>query len=124
MTNIEGKKISQPQITAADSNAEYVYIIEDKEVWFIDYIIGIAFKTPIDFKTTNRFSTGLQESGRSYKELYDIKDFQDYMEEKVGQEIDIESSIDPITNLEKDDRRIIFHTYKKVSMTPGKEACL
>ena len=46
--NIEGKKISQPQITAADSNAEYVYIIEDKEVWFIDYIVGIAFKTPID----------------------------------------------------------------------------
>lgn len=49
MTNIEGKgrKISQPQITAQDSNAEYIYIIEDKEVWFIDYIIGIAFKTPI-----------------------------------------------------------------------------
>jgi hypothetical protein len=43
------------------------------------------------------------------------------MEEKVGQEIDIESSIDPITNLEKDDRRIIFRTYKKASITPGKE---
>ena len=36
------------------------------------------------------------------------------MEEKVGQEIDIESSIDPITNLEKDDRRIIFHTNKSI----------
>src|SRR5215208_5836345 len=113
MVNTKAKKISQPQFTAEDSNAEYVYIIEDKEVWFIDYTIGIAFKTPVDFRTINRYSIGLLESGRSYTELYDIKDFQDYMEEKVGQEIDIESSIDPITNLEKDDRRIIFHTYKK-----------
>jgi len=55
MTNTEGRKISQPRITAQDSNAEYVYIIEDKEVWFIDYIIGIAFKTPIDFRTINRY---------------------------------------------------------------------
>ena len=112
-TEKKEKKNSQSQTIDGDSNAEYIYIIEDQEVWFIDYIIGIAFKTPIDFKTTNRFSTGLQESGRSYKELYDIKDFQDYMEEKVGQEIDIESSIDPITNLEKDDRRIVFHVNKK-----------
>src|ERR671914_694855 len=120
MRNTEG----QPQLTAGDSNAEYVYIIEDKEVWFIDYVIGVAFKTPVDFRTINRYGIGLLESGRSYTELYDIKDFQDYMEEKVGQEIDIESSIDPITNLEKDDRRIIFHTYKKVSTTPGKEVRL
>jgi hypothetical protein len=42
MSNTEGKKISQPQSTAEDSNAEYLYIIDDKEVWFIDYIIGIA----------------------------------------------------------------------------------
>jgi hypothetical protein len=41
MTNTEGRKISQPRITAQDSNAEYVYIIKDKEVWLIDYIIGI-----------------------------------------------------------------------------------
>jgi hypothetical protein len=113
MSNIEEKKNSQPQITAGDPNAEYIYIIEDQEIWFIDYIIGIAFKTPVDFRTVNRYGIGLQESGRSYKELYDIKDFQDYLEGKVGQEIDIESSIDPITNLEKDDRRIIFHTNKK-----------
>jgi hypothetical protein len=55
MTNTEGNKISQPHITAQDSNAEYIYIIEDKEVWFIDYIIGIAFKTPIDFRTIDRY---------------------------------------------------------------------
>jgi hypothetical protein len=113
MINIKGEKISQPQITAADSNAEYVYIIEDNEVWFIDYIIGVGFKTPVDFRTINRCNIGLLESGRSYTELCDIKDFQDYMEEKVGQEIDIESSIDPVTNLEKDDKRIVFHPHKK-----------
>jgi hypothetical protein len=114
MSNTEEKKNNnQPKITTGNSNAEYVYIIENQEVWFIDYIVGIAFKTPIDFRTINRYGIGLLESGRSYTELDDIKDFQDYMEEKVGQEIDIESSIDPITNLEKDDRRIIFRTYKK-----------
>lgn len=119
MNNSEENKKSHPQITANDSNAEYVYVIEEQEVWFIDYIIGIAFKTPIDFRTVNKYGIGLQESGRSYKELFDIKDFQDYMEEKVGQEIDIESSIDPITNLENDDRRIIFHTNKKASNGNG-----
>jgi hypothetical protein len=113
MSTTKEKKNNQPKITTGNSNAEYVYIIENREVWFIDYIVGIAFKTPIDFRTINRYGIGLLESGRSYTELYDIKDFQDYMEEKVGQEIEIESSIDPITNLEKDDRRIIFHTYKK-----------
>jgi hypothetical protein len=115
MTNTEENKISQPEITAHDLNVEYIYIIEDKEVWFIDYIIGIAFKTPIDFRTIDRYGIGLQESGRSYTELNDIKDFQDYVEEKVGQEIDIESSIDPITRLEKDDKRIVFHPQKKMS---------
>ena len=113
MTNTEGNKISQPQITAEDSNAEYIYIIQDKEVWFIDYIVGIAFKTPIDFRTINRYGIGLLESEGAYTELYDIKDFQDYMEEKVGQEIDIESSIDPMTKLEKDDKRIVFTPIKK-----------
>jgi hypothetical protein len=111
MSNIEGKKNSQSQITAEDSNAEYLYIIEDKEVWFVDYIIGIAFKTPVDFRTINRYGIGLLESGRSYTELYDIKDFQDYMEDRVGQEIVIESSIDPVTKLDKDDRRIVFHPH-------------
>jgi hypothetical protein len=124
MSNTEEKKNNQQKVTTGNSNAEYVYIIENQEVWFIDYIVGIAFKTPVDFRTINRYGIGLLESGRSYTELYDIKGFQDYMEEKVGQEIDIESSIDPITNLEKEDRRIIFHTYKKISTAPGKEVRL
>jgi hypothetical protein len=35
------------------------------------------------------------------------------MENRVGQEIDIESSIDPVTKLDKDDKRIVFHPHKK-----------
>jgi hypothetical protein len=34
------------------------------------------------------------------------------MEEKIGQEIDIESSIDPITNIELDDMRVTWHVLK------------
>jgi hypothetical protein len=113
MTNTEEKKISQPQISGQGSNAEYIYIIENKEVWFIDYIVGVGFKTPIDFRTTNRYGIGLLESGRTYTELYDIKDFQDYMEDKIGQEIDIESSIDTVTKIEKNDKRIVFHPRRK-----------
>jgi hypothetical protein len=105
-------------VVAASTNAEYAYIIEDQDVWFIDYIIGIAFKTPVDYSTskkvhddntTNTHTNGLLESGRPYREFYDIKDFQDYMEDKTCQEIVIESSVDPLTNMEKDDRRIIWH---------------
>ena len=96
------------------ANAEYVYIIEDEDVWFIDYVIGIAFKTPVDFSICKKESTrnaivGLLESGRPYTQFQDIKDFQDYIEDKIGQEIVIESSVDPITNVEKDDRRIVWH---------------
>jgi hypothetical protein len=40
-----------------------------------------------------------------------MKDFQDYMEDKIGQEIAIESSVDPITNVERDDRRIVWYVY-------------
>ena len=98
---------------ASSSNAEYAYIIEDEDVWFVDYIIGIAFKTPIDFSKYKKTSSsnaivGLLESGRPYMEFQDIKDFQDYMEDKIGQEIAIESSVDPITNVERGDRRIVW----------------
>ena len=57
MSNTEKKerKNIKPHAIDGCSDAEYIYIIDDQEVWFIDYIIGIAFKTPIDFRTTNRF---------------------------------------------------------------------
>lgn len=100
--------------TTTPTNAEYAYIIEDEDVWFIDYIIGIAFKTPVDFSKYKKYhasnaTVGLLESGRPYTEFQDIKDFQDYMEDKIGQEITIESSVDPITNVERDDRRIVWY---------------
>ena len=99
---------------ASSANAEYAYIVEDEDVWFVDYIIGIAFKTPVDFSKYKKYSAnnatvGLLESGRPYTEFQDIKDFQDYMEDKIGQEITIESSVDPITNAERDDRRIVWY---------------
>jgi hypothetical protein len=76
-------------------NAEYAYIVQTQEIWFIDYIIGIAFNAPIDFRD------GLLKSGRPYKEFKDIKDFQDYMDDTFGHEIDIESSVDPTTMQEQ-----------------------
>jgi hypothetical protein len=106
-------QIKQLSSTTTSANAEYAYIIQDEDVWFIDYIIGIAFKTPVDFskykKDTSNAMVGLLESGRPYTEFQDIKDFQDYMEDKIGQEIAIESSVDPITNVERDDRRIVWY---------------
>jgi hypothetical protein len=35
------------------------------------------------------------------------------MEDRVGQEIDIESSLDPVTKQDKSDKRIVFHPHKK-----------
>jgi len=85
-----------------DIDAEYAYIVQTQEIWFIDYIIGIAFVAPIDFRE------GLLKSGRPYREFSDIKDFQDFMDEIFGHEIDIESSVDPITKEEqKYSKRII-----------------
>jgi hypothetical protein len=107
--------MSKDSERSSAANAEYVYIIQDKNVWFIDYIIGIAFKTPVDFTTSNKTqngtvsnTNGLLESGRPYREFTDIKDFQDYIEDRVGQEIEIESSVEVVTNIERDDRRIIW----------------
>ncbi|MGB8937951.1 MAG: hypothetical protein WCC17_22910 [Candidatus Nitrosopolaris sp.] len=34
-------------VFSTEANAEYVHLIEDVSVWFIDYIIGVAFRTPI-----------------------------------------------------------------------------
>ena len=102
-------------VSSTELNAEYVHLIEDANVWFIDYVIGVAFRTPINF--TDKMN-GLCESGRPYREFSDFKDFQDYMEDYVGQEIVMESTIDPTTHIEGDDRRITWHVNNdKVSDT-------
>ena len=87
-------------VFSTEANAEYVHLIEDVNVWFIDYIIGVAFRTPINFADK---MNGLRESGRPYREFSDYKDMQDYLDEITGQEIVIESSIDG-TDTEFDSR--------------------
>ena len=82
-------------------NAEYIHLIQDPNVWFIDYMLGVAFRTPIHFGDK---MNGLFESGRPYKEFSDYKDMQDYLEEIIGQEIVIESAIEPETHTEYDTR--------------------
>ena len=112
--NKEEKRKQEPVMTTTTpKNAEYVHIVQNQEVWFIDYIIGIAFKTPINFTSTiHKYGIGLLESERPYREFYDSKDFQDYMDEKTGQEVDVESTIDPRSNLEMNDKKIIWHIIK------------
>ena len=93
-------EMKQNVVFSTEANAEYVHLIEDVNVWFIDYVIGVAFRTPINFADK---MNGL-ESGRSYKEFSDYKDMQGYLDEITGQEIVIESSIDPGTDTEFDSR--------------------
>jgi hypothetical protein len=46
-------------VFSTEANAEYVHLIEDVNVWFIDYVIGVAFRTPINFADK---MNGLRES--------------------------------------------------------------
>jgi len=36
-------------VFSTEANAECVHLIEDVNMWFIDYVIGVAFRTPINF---------------------------------------------------------------------------
>lgn len=42
-------EIKENEVSLNEPNAEYVHLIEDVNVWFIDYVIGVAFRTPINF---------------------------------------------------------------------------
>ena len=73
------------------SNTEYAHIIDEGTIWFIDYILGVAFPTPIDFADKEN---GLYQSGLPYKEFPDYLDFQNHLEEITGgQEVSLESSV-------------------------------
>src|SRR5215471_10008141 len=85
-------EMKEKLVYSAVTNAEYVHLIQDVNAWYIDYIIGVAFRTPINFRDK---MNGLLESGRRYREFSDYKDMQDYLEEITGQEIVLESSINP-----------------------------
>jgi hypothetical protein len=102
-------KTKENVLSSSGSNAEYVHLSEDAKVWFIDYIIGVAFRTPINFADK---MNGLCESGRPYREFSDYKDMQDYLDEITGQEIVIESSIDTGTDSDFDSR-IVWNTKLK-----------
>lgn len=79
-------------------DAEYAYIIDERTVWFIDYIIGVAFPTPINYRSKDN---GLYNSGLEHKVFPDYLDFQNYLEEITGgQEVSLESLVDPNTNIE------------------------
>src|ERR671931_1522541 len=117
MTEINNKYLSRGK-NANDINAEYIYIVEDLDVWFIDYIIGIAFRTPIDFADKINgllYKSAAGGGGRSYRKFHDIKDLQDYLEQITGQEIVIESSVDPVTK-EEYDSRIVWHTATNLNL--------
>jgi hypothetical protein len=105
-------EIGEDVVSSNEPNAEYVHLIQDLNVWFVDYIIGVAFRTPVH--SADKMN-GLHESGRPYRELSDYKDMQEYLEENTGQEIVIESSIDRTTDTEFDSK-IVWQTKLKESI--------
>jgi hypothetical protein len=42
-------EIKENEVSLNELNAAYVHLIEDVNVWFIDNVIGVAFRTPINF---------------------------------------------------------------------------
>ena len=72
-------------------NSEYVFILAEQTIWLVDYRLGVAFPTPIDFTSKQN---GLYESGLSYKQFPDYLDFQNYLEEITGgQEVSLEITL-------------------------------
>jgi hypothetical protein len=107
MSIIDNKKTTNNTgILIRDQNAEYVFISSDKSVWLIDFIIGIAFKTPIDFYDE---LNGLYQSGRTYRLFEDIVELQLYLDTIVkDQEIVVETTINPKDGKERDDPKILW----------------
>jgi|GEM_PF-715528 hypothetical protein len=79
-------------------SSEYVFILDEQSIWLVDYRLGVAFPTPIDFTSKQN---GLYESGLSYKQFPDYLDFQNYLEEITGgQEVSLEIKVNPDTNIQ------------------------
>ena len=95
---MEYNNIRSIHLIKSKPSSEYVYILNEETVWLIDYTLGVAFPTPINFTDKEN---GLCESGLPYKEFSDYLDFQNYLEEKTGgQEVSLESPINPDTTWE------------------------
>ncbi len=72
-------------------DSEYAHILDEGTIWCIDYILGVAFPTPINFEDKEN---GLYGSGLPYREFPDYLDFQNHLEEITGgQEVSLESSV-------------------------------
>jgi hypothetical protein len=79
-----------------NNSSEYVFILDEQSIWLVDYRLGVAFPTPIDFTSKQN---GLYESGLSYKQFPDYLDFQNYLEEITGgQEVSLEINVNSVTN--------------------------
>ena len=79
-------------------SSEYVFILDEQSIWLVDYRLGVAFPTPIDFTSKQN---GLYESGLSYKQFPDYLDFQNYLEEITGgQEVSLEIKVNSVTNIQ------------------------
>jgi hypothetical protein len=77
---------------------EYVFILDEQTIWLVDYRLGVAFPTPIDFTSKQN---GLYESGLSYKQFPDYLDFQNYLEEMTGgQEVSLEITVNVDTDIQ------------------------
>jgi len=96
MENIE--KHVKDRFKKNNPNSEYVFILDEQTIWLVDYRLGVAFPTPIDFTSKQN---GLYESGLSYKQFPDYLDFQNYLEEITGgQEVSLEITVNPDTDIQ------------------------
>jgi hypothetical protein len=82
----------------SNPNSEYVFIFDEQTIWLVDYRLGVAFPTPIEFTSKQN---GLYESGLSYKQFPDYLDFQNYLEEITGgQEVSLEITLNPDADIQ------------------------
>jgi hypothetical protein len=98
-------------------NSEYVFILDEQSIWLVDYRLGVAFPTPIDFTSKQN---GLYESGLSYKQFPDYLDFQNYLEEITGgQEVSLEIKINSDTDIQTNSNGIGSRGVGKESSSDG-----
>ena len=100
------------------SNSEYIYMLDEGTIWFVDYILGVAFPTPISFVDVENGLFGL---GLPYREFSDYLDFQNFLEEITGgQEVSLESSVNTGTFQETNSiiKWVTRYTIQKGSANP------
>jgi len=100
-----------------NQSLEYVFILDEQSIWLVDYRLGVAFPTPIDFTSKQN---GLYESGLSYKQFPDYLDFQNYLEEITGgQEVSLEIKVNSVTNIQTNSNGRVSRDESKGSNSDG-----